>query len=142
MRFMMIIKANQDSETGVLPEPEVFEAMGRYNEEMAKAGVLLGGEGLLPSAKGARVEFSHGQVTVTDGPFTETKELIAGFWLIQAGSWEEILEWAKRCPVNQQATPYAQLEIRQVAEIEDFEGHIEPELLKQEQELRRKVAGG
>jgi hypothetical protein len=134
---MMIIKANDDSEAGVLPEPGVFEAMGRYNEEMVKAGVMLAGEGLHPSSKGARVEFSQGDVTVTDGPFAETKEMIAGFWLIQVGSKEEAIEWAKRCPASN--APYAQLELRQVAEASDFADHVAPETLEREERLRDQV---
>jgi hypothetical protein len=137
---MMIIKANDESESGVLPEPGAFEAMGKYNEELVKAGVMLAGEGLHASSKGARVEFSNGEVTVTDGPFAETKELIAGFWLIQVGSKEEAVEWAKRCPVID--APYAQLELRQVFEASDFADHVAPETLEREQRLREQVGQG
>lgn len=139
MRFMMIIKGDDSSEAGVLPAPEVFEAMGKYNEDMVKAGVMLGGDGLLPSSKGARVEFSQGKVTVTDGPFAESKELIAGFWIIQVTSMEEAIEWAKRCPANNEHTPYAQLELRQIGEIEDFAEHIGPEAVRREEALRSQV---
>lgn len=139
MRFMMAIKADEDSESGVLPPPEGFEAMGRYNEEMVRAGILLAGEGLHPSSQGVRVEFSKGKTTVTDGPFAESKELIAGFWLIEVGSKEEAIEWAKRCPVNAHGVEYAQLELRQIAETEDFADHIGPEAVRQEQELRQQL---
>jgi hypothetical protein len=115
MRFMMIVKANQDSEAGVLPTEEQLAEMGKYNEELVKAGVMLAGEGLQASSKGARVRFSGAKRTVIDGPFAETKELIAGFWLIQARSKEEAIEWAKRVPFEE-----GEIEIRQVFELEDF----------------------
>ena len=115
MRFMMIVKANAESEAGVLPTEEQLAAMAEFNNEMVKAGVMLAGEGLQASSKGARVAFSGGKPTVTDGPFTEAKELIAGFWLIQAKSKEEALEWAKRVPFDE-----GEIEVRQVFELEDF----------------------
>jgi len=115
MRFMMIVKANKDSEAGVLPTEEQLAEMGKYNEELVKAGVLLAAEGLHASAKGARVRFSGAKRTVIDGPFTEAKELIAGFWLIQAKSKEEAIEWAKRVPFEE-----SEIEVRQVFELEDF----------------------
>lgn len=115
MRFMMIVKANKDSEAGMLPTEQQLAEMGKYNEELVKAGVLLAGEGLQASAKGARVRFSGSKRTVIDGPFTETKELIAGFWLIQVRSKEEAIEWARRVPFED-----GEIEIRQVFELEDF----------------------
>src|SRR5205085_9993408 len=115
-RFMLIVKASKDSEAGIMPSTELLDAMGKYNEEMAKAGVMLAGEGLQPSSKGARVKFSGDKRTVTDGPFTETKELIAGFWLIQAKSKEEAIEWVKRAPFD----GGTEVEIRQVFEPADF----------------------
>jgi hypothetical protein len=120
MRFMMIVKANQDSEAGVLPSKDLIEAMGKFNEEMAKAGVLLSAEGLQASSKGARVKFSKGKRTVVDGPFAETKELIAGFWLIQVKSKEEAIAWASRCPNPAGGDNEAEIEIRQVFEACDF----------------------
>ena len=115
MRFMMLVKATEESEAGVLPTEDMLDEMGKYNEELVKAGVMLAGEGLQPTSKGARVDFSGGKPTVTDGPFAETKELIAGFWLIQAKSKEEAIEWARRVPFDE-----GQIEIRQVFELEDF----------------------
>ena len=133
MRFMMIVKANKDSEAGVLPRKEMLAAMGKYNEELAKAGVMLAGEGLQASSKGARITFSGSKRTVTDGPFTETKELVAGFWLIQVKSKEEAIEWAKRVPFKDGEV----LEIRQVFEASDFPAEIfPPEDAAREQELR------
>lgn len=134
MRFMIMIKANQDTEAGVLPSQELLAAMGRYNEELVKAGVLLAGEGLHPSSKGARVKFSAGKRTVIDGPFTEAKELIAGFWLIQVTSKDEAIEWVKRCPNPLEGE--AEIEIRQVFEAEDFGAEFTPELREQEERLR------
>ncbi|HEV7829573.1 MAG TPA: YciI family protein [Pseudonocardiaceae bacterium] len=116
MRFMVLVKANEDSEAGVLPSKDLLETMGRYNEELVKAGVMLAGEGLQASSKGARVRFDADKRTVTDGPFTETKELIAGFWLIQVTSKEEAIEWVSRAPFD----GGAELEIRQVFEASDF----------------------
>src|SRR6266849_4179334 len=133
MRFMMIVKASKDSEAGVLPRKEMLAAMGKYNEELAKAGVMLAGEGLQASSKGARITFSGSKRTVTDGPFTETKELVAGFWLIQVKSKEEAIEWAKRVPFKEGEV----LEIRQVFEASDFPAEIfPPEDAAREQQLR------
>jgi hypothetical protein len=134
MRFMVLLKANDDSEAGVLPSGELLAEMGKYNEEMVKAGVMLAGEGLQPSSKGARVRFSGEQRTVVDGPFTETKELIAGFWLIQVKSKDEAIEWVKRCPNPLDGE--AEIEIRQVFEAEDFGEKLTPELREQEERLR------
>jgi hypothetical protein len=139
MRFMIIVKATKDSEAGVMPDKELLAAMGKYNEELVKAGVMLAGEGLHPSSKGARVKFSGGQRTVIDGPFAETKELIAGYWLWQCKSKEEAIEWVKRCP-----NPYnedGEIEIRQVFEAEDFGAEFTPELREQEERLRKEIAG-
>jgi hypothetical protein len=133
MRFMVMVKATKDSEAGVLPSTELLATMGKYNEELAKAGVILAGEGLQASSKGARVKFSAaGKPTVRDGPFTETKELIAGFWLWQVKSREEAIEWAKRAPM----LPGDELEIRQVFEADDFGANLTPELRQQEDRLR------
>jgi len=131
MRFMIIIKASQDSEAGVMPSNELLTAMGNYNEELAKAGILVAGEGLHPSSKGARVRFSGDKRTVIDGPFAETKELIAGYWLWQVKSKEEAIEWVKRCP-NPMPGTEAEIEIRQVFEMEDFGEEFTPELREQE----------
>jgi hypothetical protein len=138
MRFMVMVKANQDSEAGVMPSEKLLAEMGQYNEELVKAGVLLAAEGLHPSSKGKRVTFSGAKRTVIDGPFTETKELIAGFWLWQVRSMEEAIEWVKRCP-----SPFAgeaEIEIRQVFEAEDFGAEFTPELREQEVRLRAQVA--
>nr|WP_231126567.1 YciI family protein [Motilibacter aurantiacus] len=134
---MVIVKATEDTEAGVLPTTEELAAMGAYNEELARAGVLLAGEGLHPSAKGARVVFSGDSRTVIDGPFAESKELIAGFWLIQAKSLEEAVEWAKRCPSPTRGE--SQLEVRQVFEAEDFGEELTPELRAQEDRLREQT---
>ena len=131
MRFMIIIKASQDSEAGVMPSNELLTAMGNYNEELAKAGILVAGEGLHPSSKGARVHFSGDKRTVIDGPFAETKELIAGYWLWQVKSKEEAIEWVKRCP-NPMPGTEAEIEIRQVFEMEDFGEEFTQELREQE----------
>jgi hypothetical protein len=131
MRFMMIVKADKNSEAGVLPDQKLLIAMGKYNEELAKAGALLAGEGVHPSSKGARVRFSGEKRTVIDGPFTESKELVAGFWLIQARSREEAVEWAKRVPFEA-----GEIEVRQVFEAEDFGAELTPELRAQEQRIR------
>lgn len=131
MRFMIIIKASQDSEAGKMPSQALLTAMGNYNEELLKAGILLAGEGLHPSRKGARVRFSGEARTVIDGPFAETKELIAGFWLWQVKSKEEAVEWVKRCP-NPMPGTEAEIEIRQVFEMEDFGEALTPELREQE----------
>lgn len=130
MRFMVIVKADQHSEAGKMPTEQLLTDMGRFNEEMVKAGVMLAGEGLLPSSKGARLRFSGSKRTVTDGPFTETKELVAGFWLIQVKSKEEAIEWMKRAPFDD-----AELEIRQVVEAEDFGPAYTPELQALEQRI-------
>jgi hypothetical protein len=135
MRFMAIVKANKDSEAGVLPSKELLAAMGKFNEEMVKAGVLLAGEGLQASSKGARVKFSGTKRTVIDGPFAETKELIAGFWLLQVKSKEEAIEWIKRSPAPFEGE--SEIEIRQVFEASDFPAEIfPPEDAAREQSLR------
>jgi hypothetical protein len=139
MRFMMIIKANQDSEAGVMPSERLLADMGRFNEEMVKAGVLLAAEGLQASSKGARVRFAGGRRTVIDGPFTEARELIAGFWLIQATSKEEAVEWAMRCPCPHEDGE-GEIEIRQLFEAEDFGAEFTPELREQEERLRAEIA--
>ena len=134
MRVMVMVKATRESEAGALPDEKMLTEMGAFNEELAKAGVLLAGEGLQASSKGARVRFHGKQRTVTDGPFAETKELIAGFWLWQVKSKEEAIEWVKRCP-----NPFpgeSQIEIRQVFEAEDFGAEFTPELREQEERLR------
>src|SRR5437868_7523729 len=135
MRFMIIVKATKDSEAGVMPSEELLTDMGKFNEELAKAGVMLAGEGLHPSSKGARVKFSGDKRTVIDGPFTETKELIAGFWLIQAKSKEEAIEWVKRVP-NPMPGEESEIEIRQVFENEDFGDEFTPELRERENKIR------
>lgn len=134
MRFMMIVKASKESEAGVMPSEELLTAMGRYNEELVKAGALLAGEGLHPSSKGARVRFSGAERTVTPGPFAETGQLVAGFWLIQARSLEEAIDWARRCP--NPMVGESEIEIRQVFEAEDFGDALTPELKQQEERLR------
>jgi hypothetical protein len=134
MRFMVIVKATKDSEAGVLPSEKLLAEMGNFNEELVKAGVMLAGEGLQPSSKGARVRFSGQKRTVMDGPFAETKELIAGFWLWQVNSLEEAIEWVKRCP-----NPFegeSEIEIRQVFEADDFGAEFTPELREQEERVR------
>jgi len=138
MRFMVIVKATKDSEAGVMPEQKLLEAMGKYNEELVKAGVMLAGEGLHPSSKGARVRFSGDKRTVIDGPFTETKELIAGFWLFQVKSLEEAIEWVKRAPNPHPGE--SEIEIRQVFEAEDFGAELTPELRAQEERIREQAA--
>jgi len=141
MRFMIIVKATKDSETGVIPEgmEQLFAEMGRYNEEMAKAGVLLAAEGLQPSSKGARVRFTGSKRIVVDGPFAETKELIAGFWLIQVKDRAEAIEWAKRAP-NPFPGEESELEIRQVFEADDFGAEFAPELREQERRIEELAA--
>jgi hypothetical protein len=134
MRFIIIVKASKDSEAGVMPSEQMLAEMGKYNEELAKAGVMLAGEGLHPSSKGARVKFSGNKRTVIDGPFAETKELIAGFWLWQVKSKEEAIEWVKRCP--NPLPGEAEIEIRQVFEAEDFGPAFTPELREQEERIR------
>jgi len=134
MRFMILVKASKESEAGVMPSQQLLTEMGKFNEELVKAGVMLAGEGLHPSSKGARVRFSGGKRTVIDGPFAETKELIAGFWLWQVKSKEEAIEWVKRCPNPHNEE--TEVEIRQVFEAEDFGAELTPELRKQEERLR------
>jgi hypothetical protein len=134
MRFMLIVKADKDTEAGVLPSTELLSQMGKYNEELVRAGVLLAAEGLHPSSRGARVRFSGEKRSVIDGPFAETKELIAGFWLIQVTSREEAIEWVKRCP--NPTNSGGEIEIRQVFEMEDFGSQLTPELIEQEKRLR------
>jgi hypothetical protein len=138
MRFMVIIKADKNSEAGVLPDEKLLTEMGKFNEELVKAGVMLAGEGLHPSSKGARVRFSGAERTVIDGPFTESKELIAGFWLWQVKSKEEAIEWVKRCPNPMSGE--TEVEIRQVFDPEDFGPALTPELREQEERLRAQLA--
>jgi hypothetical protein len=135
MRFMVMVKADKDSEAGVLPSTEMLAEMGKYNEELVKAGVMLAGEGLQPSSKGVRVRFSGKKRTIIDGPFAETKELVAGFWLWQVRSKEEAIEWLKRAPFQE-----GEVEIRQVFEDDDFGEQFTPELREQEQRLREQIA--
>jgi hypothetical protein len=132
---MIIIKASQDSEAGVMPTEELLTAMGNYNEELVKAGIMLEGEGLHPSSKGARVRFSGEKRTVIDGPFAETKELIAGYWIWQVKSKQEAIDWVKRCPNPMPGTD-AEIEIRQIFEAEDFGAEFTPELREQEERIR------
>ncbi len=139
MRFMVLVKAKQDSEAGVLPDEKILSEMGKYNEELVKAGVMLAAEGLHPSSKGARVRFSGDKRTVIDGPFSETKELVAGFWLWQVKSKEEAIEWVKRAP-NPFPGTESEIEIRQVFEAEDFGAEFTPELREQEERLRAQIA--
>jgi hypothetical protein len=139
MRFMVMVKATADSEAGAMPSEEMLAAMGRYNEELAKAGVMLAGEGLHSSAKGARVRFSGEARSVVDGPFAETKELVAGFWIFQCKSLEECIEWVKRCPNPMPGD--SEIEIRQIFEADDFGEELTPELREQEQRLRAQVSG-
>ena len=138
MRFMVIVKATQQSEAGVLPDEKLFTEMGKFNEELSKAGVMLAGEGLQPSSKGARVKFSGAKRTVTDGPFPETKELVAGFWIWQVKSKQEAIEWAKRCP-NPHPGMESEIEIRQIFEAEDFGDALPPEIREQEERLRKQT---
>jgi len=138
MRVMVLIKANKDTEAGVMPSEQLLTEMGKYNEELVKAGVMLAGEGLHPSSKGARVKYSGGKLTVIDGPFTETKELICGFWLWQVKSKEEAIEWVKRIP-NPDNEQEGEIEIRQVFEAEDFGAEFTPELREQEERLRAQL---
>jgi len=137
MRFMILVKATKNSEAGVLPSQELLTAMMKYNEELTNAGIMLAGEGLQPSSKGARVRFDGAKRTVIDGPFAETKELVAGFWLWQCKSREDAIEWVKRCP-NPMPGEVSEIEIRQVFEADDFGAEFTPELRKQEERLRAK----
>jgi len=139
MRFMVIVKADKTSEAGALPDEKLFAEMGKYNDDLAKAGVLLAAEGLHPSSKGTRVRFSGGKRTVIDGPFAETKELIAGFWLWQVKSKEEAIEWVKRAP-NPFPGTESEIEIRQVFEADDFGAEFTPELREQEERQRAQAA--
>src|SRR5205823_15049490 len=134
MRFMILVKASEESEAGVMPSEQLRAEMGKFNEELVKAGVMLAGEGLHPSSKGARVRFSGGKRTVIDGPFAETKELIAGFWIWQVKSKEEAIEWVKRCPNPHNRE--TEVEIRQAFEAEDFGAELTPELREQKERLR------
>jgi hypothetical protein len=138
MRFMVIVKATKDSEAGVMPSEKLLADMGRFNEELAKAGVMLAGEGLHPSSKGARIRFSGSKRTVVDGPFPNTNDLIAGFWMWQVKSREEAVEWVKRCPNPMPGE--SEIEIRQVFEAEDFGAEFTPEMRAQEERLRAEVA--
>jgi hypothetical protein len=138
MRFMVLIKATKDSEAGVMPSEQLLTEMGKFNEELVKAGVMLAGEGLHPSSKGARVGFSGSKRTVIDGPFAETKELLAGFWLWQVKSKEEAIEWVKRCPNPHNEE--TEVEIRQLFEAEDFGAELTPELREQDERLRATIA--
>ena len=140
MRVMVMVKASPESEAGQLPSTEMLEAMGRYNEELVKAGILLAGEGLHPSEKGARVRFSGADRSVVDGPFAETKELVAGFWLWEVRSMDEAIEWVKRCPNPMESD--SEIEIRPVFEPEDFGENLTPELREAEENLRARVESG
>jgi hypothetical protein len=137
MRFMVMVKATKASEEGVMPSQQLLAEMGKYNEELVKAGVMLAGEGLQPSSKGKRVRFSGKNRTVIDGPFAETKEVVAGFWLWQVKSLEEAVEWVKRCPNPHEGE--SEIEIRQVFEAEDFGAEFTPELRAQEERLRAQI---
>ena len=138
MRFMVMVKATRDSEAGTLPDRKMLEEMGKFNDELVKAGIMLAGEGLHPSSKGARVRFSGTKRTVVDGPFAETKELVAGFWLWKVKSKEEAIEWVKRCPNPMPGD--SESEIRQVFEAEDFGEEFTPELREREERLRKQTA--
>jgi len=140
MRFMVIVKATKESEAGVMPSEKLLAEMGKFNEELVKAGVMLAGEGLQSSAKGARVRFEGSKRTVIDGPFAETKELIAGYWLWQCKSKEEAIEWVKRCPNPMPECDGSEIEIRQVFEAADFGAEFTPELREQEERLREQIA--
>ena len=137
MRFMVIIKANKQTEAGV-PDEKILTEMGKFNEELVKTGIMLAGEGLHPSSKGARVRFSGGKTSVIDGPFAETKELIAGFWLWKVQSKEEAIEWVRRCPCSDDLE--TEIEIRQVFELEDFGDELTPEVREQEERMRAEIA--
>jgi hypothetical protein len=137
---MVMVRATKDSEAGILPDQKLLAEMGKFNEELVKAGVMLAAEGLQASSKGARVRFSGSKRTVIDGPFTETKELIAGFWIWQVKSKEEAIEWVKRCPNPFPGPGESEIEIRQVFEAEDFGSEFTPELREQEEQLRAKIA--
>ena len=138
MRFMIIVKATRDSEAGNMPDEKLLAAMGKFNEELVEAGVMLAGEGLHPSSKGARVRFADGRRTVVDGPFAETKELIAGFWIWRLDSMEDAIEWVKRCPDPMPGSD-SEIEIRQIFESEDFGAEFTPELRAQEERIREQT---
>jgi len=138
MRFMVMVKASKESEAGKMPSRKLLEDMGKFNEELVKAGMMLAGEGLHPSSKGARVRFSGAKRTVIDGPFPETKELVAGFWILKARSKDEVIEWMKRCPNPMESD--SDIEIRQIFEAEDFGAEFTPELREQEERLRKESA--
>jgi len=135
MRFMVMVKASNESEAGKMPGRQLLEDMGKFNEELVKAGMMLAGEGLHPSSRGARVRFSGKKRTVIDGPFPETKELVAGFWILQAKSKQEVIDWMKRCPNPMESD--SDIEIRQIFEAEDFGAEFTPELREQEERLRK-----
>ena len=139
MRFMVLVKADKNTEAGVLPDEKLLTAMGKYNEELVKAGVMLAGEGLHPSSKGARVRFSGNKRTVIDGPFAETKELVAGYWLWECKSLEEAIEWVKKCP-NPMPGEDSDIEIRQIFEADDFGEAYTPEERTREEKLRQQIA--
>jgi hypothetical protein len=139
MRFMILIKATKESEAGILPDEKLLSDMTKFNEELAKAGVMLAGDGLQPSSKGARVKFVGGKHIVTDGPFAETKELLAGFWIWKCKSLQEAIEWVKRCP-NPMPNSEAEIEIRQIFESEDFGAELTPELREKQEKLRAQIA--
>jgi hypothetical protein len=138
MRVMVVVKASKESESGAAPDPKIFEEMGKFNEELVKAGVMLAGEGLRASSMGKRVHFSGAKRTVTDGPFAETKELIAGFWIWKVKSMDEAVEWVKRCPNPHPSD--SEIEIRPIYEMEDFGAALTPELREQEERLRKQIA--
>ena len=138
MRFMVLVKASPESEAGKMPSEKLLTEMGKFNEELVKAGVLLAGEGLHPSSKGVRIQFSGDKRTVVDGPFSETKELVAGFWLIQVNSKEEAIEWMRRCPNPMESD--SEIELRQVFEASDFGAEFTPELREQEDRMRAKIS--
>ena len=138
MRVMVLVKADKNSEAGVMPDEKLLTAMGKFNDELVKAGVMLAGEGLHPSSKGARVRFKGSERKVIDGPFSETKELVAGFWIFQCKSKEECIEWVKRCP-NPMPNEESDIEIRQIFEAEDFGAEFTPELREQEDRIRAEI---
>ena len=139
MRFLVIVKASPESEAGQMPDEKLLTAMGKFNEELANAGVMKAGEGLHPSAKGARVKFSGSKRTVVDGPFAETKELVAGFWIWELASLDEAIAWVKRCPNPHPGE--SEIEIRQIFDMEDFGAEFTPELQAQEERIRERIAG-
>src|SRR5437016_12723520 len=141
MRFMVMVKASKNSEAGKMPSPELLADMGKFNDELIKAGVMLSGDGLQASSKGARVKFDGAERTVTDGPFAETKELVAGFWIWKCASLQEAIEWVKRCP-NPMPGEQAEIEIRQIFEAQDFGENLTPELREQEKRLSAKIEKG